>query len=188
MLANGDINMSLGMKRGIVYLEEHQIMWEQIACETVLLLRAILENCALDIQHVGSTSIKTIPAKPIIDIAVAVDDFEGVLNKKEELSKNNVIFRFDERPEQLLYVMGDFENDTRTHHIHVVRYDSKEWINYINFRDYLNYNKEAAREYADVKKHLAEVYPNDRIAYTNEKSSIISKLLSDAAKWRKLNG
>lgn len=172
------------MKRGTVYLEPHQKEWETAAEETIRTLKGILGDIAADIQHIGSTSIRTIKAKPIIDIAVAVNDFEAVLQKRAELEKADVIFRFDERPEQLLFVMGDFEKDTRSHHIHVVLYGSDEWNNYINFRDYLNSNTEAAREYEAVKLSLAEQYPDDRIAYTDGKQEVIDRLLVEARVWK----
>ena len=172
------------MKRGTVYLEPHQKEWETAAEETIRTLKGILGTIAADIQHIGSTSIRTIKAKPIIDIAVAVNDFEAVLQKRAELEKADVIFRFDERPEQLLFVMGDFEKDTRSHHIHVVLYGSDEWNNYINFRDYLNSNTEAAREYEAVKLSLAEQYPDDRIAYTDGKQEVIDRLLTEARVWK----
>lgn len=176
--------MSIGMKRGTVYLEPHQAEWERAAEQTIRTLKNILGNSAADIQHIGSTSIKTISAKPIIDIAFAVKDYELVLNKCDELRKADIVFRFDERPEQLLFVMGDFEKDTRSHHIHVVLYGSDEWNNYINFRDYLNSNTEAAREYEAVKLRLAGQYPDDRIAYTDGKQEVIDKLLAEARVWK----
>lgn len=172
------------MKRGTVYLEPHQSEWERAAEETISTLKNILGSIAADIQHIGSTSIRTIKAKPIIDIAVAVNDFEAVLQKRTELEKADVISRFDERPEQLLFVMGDFEKDTRSHHIHVVLYGSDEWNNYINFRDYLNSNIKAAREYEAVKIRLAEQYPDDRIAYTEGKQEVIYRLLEEARVWK----
>ena len=147
------------MKRGTVYLEPHQSEWERSAEETIRTLKNILGSVAVDIQHIGSTSIKIISAKPIIDIAVAVNDYELILSKRDVLEKADIIFRFDERPEQLLFVMGDFAKDTRSHHIHVVLLGSDEWNNYINFRDYLNSNTEAAMEYEAVKLRLAEQYP-----------------------------
>ena len=172
------------MKRGTVYLEPHQKEWETTAEETIRTLKGILGDIAADIQHIGSTSIRTIKAKPIIDIAVAVNDFEAVLQKRAELEKADVIFRFDERPEQLLFVMGDFEKDTRSHHIHVVLYGSEEWNNYINFRDYLNSNIKAAREYETTKLRLSEQYPDDRIAYTDGKQEVIDRLLVEARVWK----
>ena len=136
------------------------------------------------VRHVGSTAIEGMPAKPIIDIAVAVNDYELILSKRDVLEKADIIFRFDERPEQLLFVMGDFEKDTRSHHIHVVIYGSDEWNNYINFRDYLNSNIKAAREYEAVKLKLAEQYPDDRIAYTDGKQEVIYRLLEEARIWK----
>ena len=168
--------MSIGMKRGTVYLEDHCTEWETAALHTIDTIKNVPGLTAADVCHVGSTSIKSIPAKPIIDIAAGVIDLDAVLAKKEELAEKNIIFRFEERPEHLLFVCGDFENDTRTHHIHVVLYNSKEWNDYINFSDYLNQNENAAQEYAALKKELAKKYPNDRIAYTNGKSRFIQKI------------
>ena len=176
--------MSIGMKRGTVYLEPHQSVWEKAAEETIRTLKSILSSVAIDILHIGSTSIRTISAKPIIDIAVAVNDYELILSKSDVLEKAAIVFRFDERPEQLLFVMGDSEKDTRSHHIHVVIYGSDEWNNYINFRDYLNNNIKAAREYEAVKLRLAEQYPDDRIAYTEGKQEVIDKLLAEARVWK----
>lgn len=176
--------MSIGMKRGAVYLEEHQPGWEEIAAQTIGNLKRILKDNAVDVQHIGSTSIRSIPARPIIDIAVAVTDYEAVLSKKDILERHQIILRFDERPEQLLFVMGDFEQDTRTHHIHVVLHGSKEWNNYLNFRDYLNTHEAAAKQYAELKQTLAERYPADRAAYTESKSTLIADLLSEARLWR----
>lgn len=173
-------DMILGMKRGTVYLVEHRTEWETAAAEAIRILRNILGADAAEIQHIGSTSVRTIPAKPIIDIAVGVRDYDAVLGKKELLEQAQIIFRIDERPEQLLFVMGDFENDTRTHHIHVVLYGSKEWNDYIRFKDYLNTHDGAAKRYAALKAELARKYPNNREAYTQGKSRLIAELLSEA--------
>ena len=173
------------MKRGTVYLEPHQEAWERASEETISTLKSILGSIAPDIQHIGSTSIRTISAKPIIDIAVAVNDYELILSKRDVLEKADIVFRFDERPDQLLFVMGDFEKDTRSHHVHVVLYGSDEWNNYINFRDYLNSSIEAANEYEAVKIRLAEQYPDDRIAYTDGKQEVINKLLEEARVWKR---
>ena len=175
------------MKRNTVYLENHQKEWEDTAEKTIDVLRMILQDDAMDIQHIGSTSIRSIPAKPIIDIAVAITDYDAVMSKQEKLEKAGIIFRLDERPEQLLFVIGDFEKDTRSHHIHVVLYDSPQWRNYLNFRDYLNTDRKAAEKYADKKRELSERFPNDRDAYTNGKSELIADLLAEALKWRNKN-
>ena len=62
--------MSLGLKRGAVQLEPHDKQWDDVAVQTIKTLKSILGDDAIDIQHIGSTAIPAIKAKPIIDIAV----------------------------------------------------------------------------------------------------------------------
>lgn len=54
------------------------------------------------------------------------------------MEEHGFVFRGEDVARQILFVMGDFEKDTRTHHIHAVKWNGTEWKNYINFRDYLN--------------------------------------------------
>lgn len=75
----------IGLKCGTVALYEHEKEWETEAQNTIERLKNILGDIIQDIQHVGSTSIQSIKAKPIIDIAVAVDDFNDVLKFENEL-------------------------------------------------------------------------------------------------------
>lgn len=176
--------MELGLKRGTVALEPHNDEWEKSAKETIHVLETILGSDAVAMQHVGSTAIKEIMAKPIIDIAVAVKDFGDVLRHEEALKDAGIIFRGEDVAEQLLFVMGDFKKDTRTHHIHVVKWDEQQWRNYLNFRDYLNANPLAAVQYSKLKEKLAAVYPDNRKAYTEGKQQLIDEILAQAAKWR----
>lgn len=176
--------MELGLKRGTVALEPHNDEWEKSAKETIHVLETILGSDAVAMQHVGSTAIKEIMAKPIIDIAVAVKDFGDVLRPEEALKDAGIIFRGEDVAEQLLFVMGDFKKDTRTHHIHVVKWDEQQWRNYLNFRDYLNANPLAAVQYSKLKEKLAAVYPDNRKAYTEGKRQLIDEILAQAAKWR----
>ena len=73
--------MSLGLKRGTVQLEPRDKQWDDVAVQTIKTLKSILGDDAIDIQHIGSTAIPAIKAKPIIDIAVGVTDFENMINK-----------------------------------------------------------------------------------------------------------
>ena len=156
--------MSIGMKRGTVYLEEHQIYWEESASAVIADIQNALAGLDVDAQHIGSTAIKSIKAKPIIDIAATVDDLDEVIARNENLAGFDIIFRFDERPKHLLYVKGDFEKDTRTHHIHIVPKGSEEWKNYLRFRDLLNDDISIAGEYEQLKLELWEKYADDRIS------------------------
>ena len=155
----------IGLKRGTVKLCEHEKEWEIEAQNTIFRLKKILGNVAKDIQHIGSTSIPSIKAKPIIDIAVAVDDFNDILALEKELKDIGFYYRpQSELGDQLLFAAGslyDCTGDLQTHFIHVVRTNSMDWINYINFRNYLNSTPSVAKEYEDLKVSLALQAPID---------------------------
>lgn len=144
--------MSLGLKRGTVQLEPHDKQWDEAAIQTIKNLKSILGDDAVDIQHIGSTAIPAIKAKPIIDIAVGVTDFEKIMSYNEQLQKNGIFYRGSDVEDQILYVMGDMEKDIRTHHIHIVKWNGTEWKNYIHFRDYLKANENMALQYENLKE------------------------------------
>lgn len=176
----------LGLKRGTVQLYEHEQAWEIEAQNTILRLKEILGGIIEDIQHVGSTSILTIKAKPIIDIAVAVDNFEDILKFEEELEKKGFYYRPKvDLGEQLLFASGSYYDGTgelQTHFIHVVKTGSMDWRNYINFRDYLNNTPAVAKAYEELKVSLAKQAPvdNGREKYTRGKHDFIVYILRKA--------
>ena len=170
----------IGLKRGTVELMPHQKEWVENAESTIRLLKEILGDTAVDIQHVGSTAIRSIQAKPIIDLAVGLRELSDILPHEEILRQQGFIFRGEDVPGQMLFVMGDFEKDTRTHHIHAVKWKSREWNHYIAFRDYLNANPEKAKLYDQRKRELALRYGDDRKSYTAGKQEIIDRLLGEA--------
>lgn len=155
----------IGLKRGTVKLCGHEKEWEIEAQNTISRLKKILGNVANDIQHVGSTAIPSIKAKPIIDIAVAVDDFNDVLALEKELKDEGFYYRpQSDLGGQLLFASGSLyegTGDLQTHFIHIVRTNSMDWINYINFRDYLNSTPTVAKEYEELKVSLAMQAPID---------------------------
>ena len=176
----------LGLKRGTVQLCEHEQAWKIEAQNTILRLKEILGAVIKDIQHVGSTSIPSIKAKPIIDIAIAIDDFEDVLLLEEELKKQGFYYRPKvDLGEQLLFASGSYYDgtgDLQTHFIHIVKTGSMDWRNYINFRDYLNSTHAVAKEYEDLKVLLAKQAPvdNGREKYSRGKHDFILYTLRKA--------
>ncbi len=161
----------------------HQKQWETEAQNTILRLKNILGDVVTDIAHVGSTSIPTIKAKPIIDIAVAVEDFDRVLTLEAELRDAGFYYRPDIHAWQLLFASGSYYDGTgelQTHFIHVVRSGSREWVEYINFRDYLIANPDVAREYEALKESIASLPHIDRERYTASKHDFIAKALRKA--------
>lgn len=177
--------MSIGLIRGAVSLEPHKDEWEVSAKNVIDTLKNIMKEDVVDAQHIGSTAIKSICAKPIVDIAVGVRSFDRMMKHNDTLQGNGIIYRRQDHPNQHLYVCGDSENNIHTHYIHAVIYGSEEWNNYINMRDYLNAHENEAAEYARLKENLAKQYSEDRIAYTNGKQIFIEKILQKAQEWRK---
>ena len=155
----------LGLKRGVVELCDHGKAWEQNAAQTIEKLKVIFGNVATDIQHVGSTSIVNIKAKPIIDIAVAVSDFDEVIKLIPALEESGFMYRQHNVEDDMLFVCGDQNADIRTHHVHVVKSGSKGWYDYINFRNYLNAKPEVAKEYEALKLRLMSEHLINRLAY-----------------------
>lgn len=179
--------MSIGLKRGTVAVESHRVEWDVAAQAIINKLKDILKENVVDLQHIGSTSIKNICAKPIIDIVVGVNSFDRIMVHNEELMASGIVYRRQDHPGQHLYVCYDTENDIQTHFIHVVIYGEKQWNDYLNMRDYLNAHEDKAKEYSDLKERLAKMFPQDRQAYTNGKSLLIENILQSAQAWRNTN-
>ena len=163
----------------------HRMEWDIAAQEIIGKLKNILKADFVDVQHIGSTSIKSICAKPIIDIVVGVDSFDRMMIHNEELTANGIVYRREDHPGQHLYVCADADNDIQTHFIHVVIWGEKAWNDYVNMRDYLNTHEEKAKEYSDLKERLANIYPENRRAYTAGKNILIENILQNAEEWRK---
>lgn len=176
----------IGLKRGTVKLYEHEKEWEIEAQNTITKLRKILGNIIKDIQHVGSTAIPSIKAKPIIDIAIAVDDFNEILAFEKDLKNEGFYYRPNsDLGKQLLFASGSYYEGTgnlQTHFIHIVKTESMDWINYINFRDYLNNNLSVAKEYETLKESLALQFSidNGREKYLKGKHEFIVYTLRKA--------
>ena len=187
--------MALGLKRGVVELADHDPEWANIAAQTIERLWSIFGSCSsggivADIQHVGSTAIKGIKAKPIIDIAVAVDDFTEVENLIPVLEAEGFLWRKRENEQRVLFAIGDYANPDGlvTHFIHVMKPESNEWFKCVGFRDYLNRHISAAKEYEALKVKLANDNPIDpgREKYVAGKNDFIMKILADAHTWELL--
>ncbi|HHU61292.1 MAG: GrpB family protein [Bacillota bacterium] len=182
--------MILGLRCGVVELAHHDLEWEVNAADTIKRLKDILGPIAKDIQHIGSTAIRHIRAKPVIDIAVAVWDFDEVLALSPSLDKEGFIFRGWEGSveKQPIFQCGEYipeEKNMRllTHYIHIVLADSLQWYNYINFRDYLNAFPTVAFEYERLKLQLAQENKNDYHSYLKGKQKYIIEIIEAANQW-----
>jgi len=145
--------------------------------ERELLKGALRPFLAGPIEHVGSTAVVGLAAKPVIDIMAAVESLEASRGAIEALRERGYQYA-PYRPD----VMNWFCKpgfSFRTHHLHLVPYRSPLWTERIRFRDRLRSDPEVAREYEALKQSLAETYHYDREAYTEAKSPFIARVLQN---------
>lgn len=169
----------IGLKRGIVKLAKYSAKWSRLFEAEAKILRKIFGQTALEIQHVGSTSIPDLDAKPIVDIALAVNDLTLSENTENDLRRHGYFFRPNSTTESSkLYAKGP--ENRRTYYLHIVLTKSDKWENYLLFRDYLRKNSEAREQYLQLKQKLLQKFENNRDAYTEGKSNFIKKIIEEA--------
>ncbi|MCY0870279.1 MAG: GrpB family protein, partial [Firmicutes bacterium] len=136
------------------------------------------------IDHIGSTSIPGMCAKPIIDIAAVVPDFsllsEAVNGRLARIGYEYV--PHSEFLQRRFYRRGPW--GAGSHHLHIYELGSEGWKQVIVFRDYLRAHPEAAGEYARLKLQLAQQCET-RAAYTSAKGPFVETILQRAATWRR---
>jgi GrpB-like predicted nucleotidyltransferase (UPF0157 family) len=149
-------------------------------------LRAGLDAVALRIDHIGSTSVPGLAAKPIIDIQVSVADFEPLAAYRLPLEQLGYVYRAD-NPERTKRYFREPSGRRRTH-VHVRRAGSfsEQWA--LLFRDYLRAHAEVAAEYAAVKQRLALRFRDDRPAYVDAKGPLLWEIIRKADEWAQAQG
>lgn len=172
----------VGLQDGRVRLLPHSDEWKHLyQLEKERLETALAPyrgTLVLDFQHVGSTSIPGIPAKPIIDIAVAVTDHDAARVTVEPLERLGYVYLGEhEVPGRHFFYLGEATTTGRTHHLHMLELKSQEWRQQLGFRDYLTNHPATAAAYADLKTHLSQLYPEDRPAYLDGKAPFITEVL-----------
>lgn len=171
---------AIGLEKGIVRLAPYSPEWKTLYEEEEKLLRELIGEYIIDIQHIGSTSIPDMIAKPILDIGIAIADFEEGKRCIKPIESLGYEYKGENGiPGRHYFVKG---NPT-THHIHVVEIDSEEWKKNIIFRDALRKNENLAKEYAELKLNLAEKFKYDRVAYTDGKTDFVNYVLKLADKY-----
>ncbi len=160
-----------------IFLTKHQDCWKDWYAEEENFLKPLLPQTA-KIYHIGSTAIRSIWAKPIIDILVEVSKERNLRDLKDILVNNGYIC-MAESADRISFNKGYTENGfaERVFHLHL-RYtgDNDE----LYFRDYLNEFPDAAGQYEIMKLKLWKEYEHNRDGYTNAKSDFIKKCTSDA--------
>ncbi|HWL11499.1 MAG TPA: GrpB family protein [Ureibacillus sp.] len=163
-----------------VIIEDYHPDWEkQFQVEKRKIIETL--DAAITIEHIGSTSIKGLGAKPILDIAIGVNDLEDVSKFIEPLKQIGYEFVYhQEFPERRFFRKGQW--GAGTHHLHFYQFEGDHWNNQILFRNYLRNNPPTMMEYHQLKLELAEKHRFDRVSYTANKASFIQNILQKAKK------
>ena len=139
-------------------------------------LDTVLKDIVLRIEHVGSTSVEGLSAKPVIDIDVVIKDTTVL---PDVISALQTIGYFHEGD---LGIPGreafkyEGKEHLRKHHLYVCSQDSEELKRHIAFRDYLRSNPDAVEEYSKIKEEAANLYPWDIDKYIEHKSPVIEMI------------
>lgn len=167
----------LGLKRGVLALQPYAPAWPDLYRQEALQLRALLDPHIVDIQHVGSTSIPGMLAKPILDIAIQTASLSGVAHAEKILPSHGYVYRGEQGiPNRHLFA----KNNPITHHVHMMLPHCDNWQHQLLFRDYLLAFPETANQYAALKRQLFETVDGDRRAYSDGKKTFIKEVLDKA--------
>lgn len=145
--------------------------------------QALGDYLARPVEHVGSTSVPGLPAKPIIDMLAVVHSYAATGSGLTGLLERAWMLAPEPGDEAVGKYSACYPTvQHRTHHLHIVEPDWG-WEDLLLFRDYLRAHPTAAREYADLKSRLAAVDDRDRPRYRSAKAPFIASTLDSARRW-----
>ena len=139
-------------------------------------IEPVISDLILGVEHVGSTSVEGLSAKPIIDIDVIISDYLVFPEVVERLHALGYIYEGDLGIEGREAFRYENKPHLQEHHLYVCPENSKELHRHITFRNYLREHPEAAAEYGKVKEKAAKLYPDDIEKYLEYKSPCIKKI------------
>ncbi|MBD2210884.1 GrpB family protein [Calothrix sp. FACHB-156] len=163
----------------------HDPTWSVKFEEEAKLVALALGENVVAIHHIGSTSIPNIYAKPIIDLLVQVKD----LAKLDQQCSVMIALGYQAMGEFGLpgrrFFRKDNEAGTRTHHVHIFEFDVCEVQRHLAFRDYMIAHPDDALKYSDLKRQLANQFPQDIQGYVDGKDGFVKEMERKALEWKR---
>jgi GrpB-like predicted nucleotidyltransferase (UPF0157 family) len=157
-----------------IHLEPYDLQWPRLYERERDAILAVLPVVPLAIEHIGSTAVPGLDAKPIIDILVLVDHLDAARPAIPALDALGYSYWRDDPDESRLYfVKGLPPAPQRTHHLHIYA-DPADLERHVTFRDRLRADAQVRAAYLALKRDLASRFAADREAYTNGKTSFIA--------------
>lgn len=161
-----------------IVISDYDANWPLHFEEIAQPVREAIADLGATVEHIGSTSVPGLAAKPIIDIDVVVASADDVPTAIERLRALGYLHQGDKGVEGREALMCP--NGARPHHLYVVVRGNDSHREHIAFRNYLREHPEVAREYAVLKTRLAEQYREDRLGYTDAKDDFVARVLRSA--------
>lgn len=166
-----------------VVIMDYDPRWPELYAEAAAGLRQALGASLVSVEHIGSTSVPGLAAKPIIDIQAvirAVSDVDEAAPALAALGWARGTFTAGPDPEWHLYFKKNDAHGARTHQLHAYEADHPAASAHLLFRDYLRAHPEEAARYEDLKRRLAEQYRHDRFAHGDAKTAYVQAVLTKA--------
>ena len=160
-----------------VVIVDYDPCWVRMFAEARAGILEALKESQVAVEHVGSTSVPGLAAKPIIDIMIVVPDSAAAERAIAPLVSLGYEYRGEVGiPGRFYFAKGQ----PRTHHLHLYPCSHSEVARLLLFRDYLRASPAAAQKYEKLKRALAEKFGNDRESYTQAKSGFIKSIEAEA--------
>jgi GrpB-like predicted nucleotidyltransferase (UPF0157 family) len=166
---------------------DYDPQWPKMFQKEKKQILSVISNKVTAIEHIGSTAVAGLGAKPIIDMMIGIyqlSDAQDCVRPLETIGYEYVPEYNTSMPERRYFRKGP--NEPNKHfHLHMVEHGGQFWKRQLLFRDYLRTHPDTASEYYKLKKQLAAEHRQNREAYTNAKTSFIESTISKASRINK---
>ena len=165
-----------------IRIVEYDPGWVAQAQEELARIREALAADAVRLEHVGSTAVPGLAAKPIIDLQMSVAAIEPRGRYVPPLERLGYLFVPDPESPDFHFFAKPPERP-RSHHVHVCEVGSEHEFRHLALRDYLRGNADEATRYAALKLEVARRFQQDRLGYIDAKEAYVGDLEARAVKW-----
>ena len=168
-----------------IVVSDYSNFWPSEFEKEKSLIEHVTKDLPAEIYHIGSTSVRGLAAKPIIDILLEVSDLDEIDDLNAKFLEIGYVARGENGiPERRYFEKG---GDNRTHQIHAFLRNSDNAIRHIAFREYLRSHPKIANEYANLKKRIAQHCDNNIEKYCDDKNEFVQYHEKQAVAWYALN-
>lgn len=162
----------------------HDPGWAAKFLRESALVKLALGPGVVEIHHIGSTAISTIYAKPIVDMLAVVRTIDEVDGRNEAMAALGYEAMGELGIPGRRYFRKDDASGMREYQVHTFAADSGEIERHLAFRDFIRAHAEPARQYSDLKRRLAEQFPEDIEGYMAGKDAFVKEMQHRALAWR----